>query len=152
MTSTNDVSRDANAKQAAGTGDQWLARWKADRTDRYEPKFAELINSSSFPIARPAQIGAGSRSCRQIHARAQDHQPRPRFQRRHHARTRLGQHAGGILRYEGPHQDLLAVITILKAPGRDGMGYDFDAGYRLQEGYAKTGKELGILVSKKISK
>ena len=43
----------------------------------------------------------------------------------------------------------LAEIAILEAPGRDAGGYDFDVGYRLQEGYAKTGKELGAFVYKK---
>jgi hypothetical protein len=46
----------------------------------------------------------------------------------------------------------LAVVTILKAPGRDAMGYDFDVGVRLQEGYAKTGKELGAFLYKKALK
>ncbi|HWN95274.1 MAG TPA: hypothetical protein VNT99_09600, partial [Methylomirabilota bacterium] len=46
----------------------------------------------------------------------------------------------------------LAVISILKAPGRDAMGYDFDPGYRLQEGYAKSGKELGAFLCKKALK
>jgi hypothetical protein len=32
------------------------------------------------------------------------------------------------------------------------MGFDFDVGYRYQEGYAKAGKELGILLVKKALK
>lgn len=46
----------------------------------------------------------------------------------------------------------LGVITIARAPGRDAMGYDFDVGYRIQEGYAKTGKELGAFLYKKALK
>lgn len=31
-------------KKEAGTGDKWLASWKADPTNRFQPKFEELFN------------------------------------------------------------------------------------------------------------
>ena len=48
--------------------------------------------------------------------------------------------------------DKIAVVNILNSPGRGGMGYDFDAGFRIQEAYAKGGKELAQFLSKKVFK
>ena len=45
--------------------------------------------------------------------------------------------------------ETLATMEITKVPGRDAMGYDFDTGYRLQEAYAKLGKETGKYIIKK---
>jgi hypothetical protein len=44
----------------------------------------------------------------------------------------------------------LATLTITKSPGQGAMGFDWDTGYRLQESYAKAGKELGIFISRKL--
>ena len=137
-----------NTKEA-GTGDKWLASWKSSRTNRFEPKFEELINkqfterkvalkAEKNPKAKftlvlkttnlePGWNAAIMRSPAEISARAEFYDTSDR------AKT-------------------LAVVTILKAPGRDAMGYDFDVGYRLQEGYAKSGKELGAFLCKKALK
>lgn len=45
--------------------------------------------------------------------------------------------------------DPIMVVTMKNIPGRDGMGYDFDTGFRIQESYAKAGKELGKYLLKK---
>jgi len=39
-----------------------------------------------------------------------------------------------------------------KAPGQDWGGFDYDAGYRIQESYAKSGKTLGQFLTKKAFK
>jgi hypothetical protein len=39
-------------------------------------------------------------------------------------------------------------LTIVNAPGQDAMGFDYDTGLRLQEAYAKSGKEIGKLIVK----
>ena len=45
----------------------------------------------------------------------------------------------------------LAVVSMMKSPGRDAMGYDFDAGERISESYAKAGKSLGnFLIKQKV--
>ncbi len=41
-----------------------------------------------------------------------------------------------------------AVITMTKAPGADAMGFDYDAGARISESYAKAGKSLGAFLEK----
>ena len=137
-----------NSKEP-GKGEKWLENWKADRTKRYQPKFEELLNkqfterkvnfkAGQYPDAKytlvlktlnlePGYNAFVSRAPAQISTEAKFVDTKDRSKE-------------------------LAVISILKAPGRDAMGYDFDPGYRLQEGYAKTGKELGVFLYKKALK
>ena len=46
------------------------------------------------------------------------------------------------------HENILAKVSIENSPGRDAFGYDFDTGLRIQEAYAKAGKELVYFVWK----
>lgn len=43
----------------------------------------------------------------------------------------------------------LATIQVLNATGQDAMGFDFDAGYRYGESFAKCGKMVGKLLESK---
>ncbi|HOX83989.1 MAG TPA: hypothetical protein PLS08_13240 [Chryseolinea sp.] len=47
---------------------------------------------------------------------------------------------------------VVAKITVMNAPGRSAFGYDFETGLRLQEAYAKAGKEIGNFFAKNIKK
>lgn len=44
----------------------------------------------------------------------------------------------------------IAVVDLEKAPGAGAGGYDFDAAYRLSEGFEKTGKTLGKTLAKEV--
>ncbi|MGZ4986880.1 MAG: hypothetical protein ACXWBP_02455 [Limisphaerales bacterium] len=134
-----------NAKQA-GTGDKWLASWKTDRAARFEPKFEELLNKQFESRKIALKAGKSPDAKFTLVLKTTSLEP--------------GWNAGIMRRpaevstqaefYEGKDRSKpLAVITLLKAPGRDAMGFDFDVGYRFQEGYAKTGKELGYFLYKK---
>ncbi|MEP6663433.1 MAG: hypothetical protein ABJC04_07180 [Verrucomicrobiota bacterium] len=137
-----------NGKEA-GKGDKWLEGWKSDRAKRFEPKFEELLNKQFFEKKIDFHAGNDPHAKYTMVLKTLNLEP--------------GWNAA-ILRapaqisteasfYEGADRaNPLAVMTILKAPGRDAMGYDFDVGYRLQEGYAKTGKELGSFLIKKALK
>jgi len=51
---------------------------------------------------------------------------------------------------ETGHPDrVLAVIDGKKFPGRTFGGYDYDTGGRIEEAYAKCGKDLGKFVAEK---
>jgi hypothetical protein len=45
-------------------------------------------------------------------------------------------------------EKVLSKVSITKSPGRDAMGYDYETGARIQEAYAKAGKELGAMIKK----
>ncbi len=137
---------EANKKEA-GAGDKWLASWKGARTKRFQPKFEDLLNKQWEKSGLKA--GQNPEANFTLVLKTTNLEP--------------GWNAGvmrapaeisteATLVATKDRSKPLAVITILKAPGRDAMGYDFDASYRLQEGYAKTGKELGAFLNKKALK
>ena len=126
---------DYNEKEV-GRGDKWEKQWYADRKERFEPKFNELFEKygkvstkgdSKYTLifktlmTEPGfNVGVARRPAR-IDAEA------------------------WIVETSNP-SNVIAKITVTNAPGGGAMGYDFDSGYRIQEAYAKSGKEIGQLL------
>jgi hypothetical protein len=129
--------KDYDAKEP-GRGDKWEKDWYNDRKERFEPQFHELFAKHS-----KMQVNAG----------------KPRYTLIFHTtRTEPGWNVGvmraparidaEVLIVETANQgNVVAKMTVTNAPGRDAVGYDFDTGYRIQEAYAKSGKEVGKLVA-----
>jgi hypothetical protein len=129
---------DYNAKEA-GTGDKWEKAWVDDRKERFEPKFRELfseyaemstvVEDAPYTLifkttkTEPGWNIGVTRAPAYIDAEA------------------------WIVKSDSPDK-AVAKITITKSPGRDAFGYDFETGARLQESYAKAGKELGAFIKK----
>ena len=127
-----------NSKEA-GRGDKWEADWVGDRKERFEPQFRELFakysdmstvdaNAKYTLIFKTTKTEPGwnigiSRSPAYIDAEV------------------------WIVETQSPDK-VVTKATITKSPGRDAMGYDYDTGSRIQEAYAKAGKELGAMVKK----
>jgi hypothetical protein len=137
-----DKVNDYNKKEA-GKGDEWKKNWVADRTERYEPKFEELMNKElekngvkfgNYPDAEYTLILRTTFT-------------EPGFNvgvARKNAYTDLE----AVFIPTGSTKEM-AAISIENSPGRGGMGYDFDSGFRIQESYAKAGKELAQFLKKK---
>ena len=137
---------EANKKEA-GTGDKWKAGWIGGREKRFEPKFEELLNKQW----EKKGVKAGQISDAKYTLVLKTTNLDPGWNvgvMRSPASVSTEAHFFDTKDRSKP----LAVISIQKAPGRDAMGYDFDATYRMQEGYAKTGKELGSFLLKKALK
>jgi hypothetical protein len=129
-------------KKEAGTGDAWEEKWVSDRKERFEPQFRELF----------AEYG-------KISTVGEDSPYTLIFKT---VKTEPGWNIGisrapayidaevWIVDTKDPAK-VYAKISITKAPGRDAMGYDFETGARLQEAYAKSGKELGKFIQDKIN-
>lgn len=127
-------------QKEAGTGDKWEQAWKADRKDRFEPQFRELFskhsNMSLVDEKSPYKLIFKT------------------------TRTEPGWNIG-ITRVPAfidgeawivdakDASKVIAKISILKSPGQDAWGADFETGARLQEAYAKAGKELGGFIKSK---
>ena len=136
---------EANKKEA-GKGDQWLVSWKKDRTARFETKFETLLNKQFADKKSDLKISADAAAKYTLVVKTTATEP--------------GWNAG-VMRHDAnisietafvetkDRTKELAVVTVFKAPGSDVMGYDFDAGWRIQEAYAKAGKELGYFICKK---
>lgn len=136
-------------KKEAGTGDKWLAGWKSDRERRFQPKFEELLNKQF--TEKKLALNAGKHPEAKYTMVLKTTVLEPGF---NVAVMRKPAEVSAVAEFfdTKDRSKPLAVISILNAPGRDAMGYDFDVGYRLQEGYAKTGKELGSFLVKKALK
>jgi hypothetical protein len=116
----------------AGTGDSWKEKWFADRPERYEPKYEELFNK----YAESIEAGQDVESDVTMDVHTTFLEPgfnvgvarKPAF-----INLEISFIRGG---------EALAVIEMLKCPGSDAWGFDFDTGYRISEAYAKAGKAM----------
>lgn len=126
-----------------GRGAEWEKAWKDDRKDRFEPQFRELFAKHS---------GMST---------TDDNSPYTLIFKT--TRTEPGWNVGvmrvpafidaEVLIVESANRNnVVARITLLKSPGRDAWGADFETGVRLQEAYAKAGKELGGFIKKQTKK
>ncbi|AHM59685.1 hypothetical protein D770_07110 [Flammeovirgaceae bacterium 311] len=140
----NEKVSDYNQKEA-GKGDEWKKNWIADRKNRFEPRFEELMNAhlEKYDVA----VGSYPDAEYTIVLKTVFTEPgfnvgvmrRPAFVNLQAVFVKTASLA-----------DQVAVVTIDKAPGRDAMGFDFDSGYRIQESYAKAGKELAQYINKNV--
>lgn len=138
----NDKVNDYNEKEA-GKGDEWKKNWIADRKNRFEPQFEELLNKHLEKSG--LQVGNYPEAAYTIVLKTTFTEPgfnvgvwrQPAFVNLEAVFVKTGS------------TDALAVLDIKKSPGRDAMGFDFDSGYRIQEAYAKAGKEMGQYLIKK---
>ena len=129
-------------KDKPGRGDEWLKNWKGDRAARYQPKFEELINKQLEKSG--VQVGNFPNAPYTLVLRTVFIEPgfnvgvmrMPAYTNLEAAFVKTGTTAD------------LAVVTMMKSPGRDAMGYDFDAGERISESYAKAGKSLANFLMK----
>jgi hypothetical protein len=128
-------------KKEAGTGDKWELAWVSDRKERFEPQFRELFSK----YAEISTVG--------------ENVPYTLIFKT--VKTEPGWNIGisrapafidaeAWIVDSSDHNQVLAKLTITKSPGRDAMGYDFETGARLQEAYAKAGKELGAYIKGKL--
>lgn len=126
------------------TCEEWKAKWEGDRTERFQPKFLELFNE----YLNRKEVTASQEDEGQAYEVIV-----------HTLFTEPGYNVGvmrqpaslnfEITIFEKANKDNKVVITMTGVPGQGAMGYDFDAGFRIQESYAKCGKELGALMLKK---
>jgi hypothetical protein len=130
-------------EKEAGRGEKWEKAWVADRKDRFEPQFRELFSKHS------GMSTVDEKSPYTLVFKT--------------TRTEPGWNVG-VMRVPAyidgeawiisstDHNKVIAKISILKSPGRDAWGADFETGARLQEAYAKAGKELGGFIKSKTKK
>ncbi len=130
-------------EKEAGRGDKWKESWIGDRKRRFQPAFIELFNKKS-PIKVEEQVE--SRFKLIVNTK----------------RTEPGFNVGvwrenaqvdfDIVLMDVKDNVELARISIYRCPGRDVFGYDFDTGLRIEEAYAKGGKELAKLFIDELEK
>ena len=130
-------------KKEAGKGDKWALAWKEDRKARFEPQFRELFNKHS-EISSTDENATYTLIFKTTSTETGYNigiSKRPAFI------------DGELWVVETANKDkVIAKITILNVVGSQFGGFDFETGARLQECYAKAGKELGGFIRKKTEK
>jgi len=120
-------------KKEAGKGDTWAKSWVNDREERYEPKFVELFTENS-------NMKEDKNATYTLIFNTSFTEPGFNI-------GVMRQNAyidGEVTIVETKNRNnVIAKLTVSKAPGRDVMGVDFDTGWRISEAYAKAGKSLG---------
>lgn len=139
---TKGKIEEKNAKES-GTGDRWLEKWLEDRTFRFEPKFIELFNTNISKKNGPIISDTGN----YIMTMNTDF-------------TEPGFNVGIVRRNseisttcyftDKSTGEVVAVISIKKSSANNFWGADFDAAYRIQESYAKAGRELAKYLIKQL--
>ncbi len=131
---------DANAKKP-GSGDDWYESWIADRKTRFEPKFIELFNK--YTGEKGAQLTTADDS--KYIMTVNTHFTEPGFNVVVAAQySSINARAIFTDRETGKE---LAVVSIDNSSAKN-AGYD--VGYRIQESYAKAGRELAKFLNKKL--
>ena|SRR5687768_5359906 len=120
-------------------GDSWEKNWKADRQDRFEPQFRELFAKHS-EMSTTGENAKYTLIFKTVHTE-------PGFNVHVMSKPAFIDAEAWIVEAQNPNK-VIAKITITKALGRDVFGFDYETGLRLQEAYAKAGKELGGFIRK----
>jgi hypothetical protein len=126
-----------------GRGASWEKNWIDDRTSRFAPQFRELFSKHAgvSVVNEKAPYTLIFKT----------------------TRTEPGWNVGVMkaaayidaeawIVETTNRKKIVAKISVIKAPGRSMMGNDFETGGRLQEAYAKAGKELGGFIKKQLKK
>jgi hypothetical protein len=134
-------------KKSPGTSTNWLNNWQNSRVTRFQPKFEQLLNKQL--AARDADLHFGNH-------------PEAKYTLLLKSTSiKLGYNAGVAARpafldadaifFETQNREnQVAEVTLRKMVGMDTMGFAFEQGWRVQESYAKAGKELGAQIAKKV--
>lgn len=130
-------------KKEAGRGDTWAKAWKADRAERFEPKFNLLFTDNSGGIKA-------------------DKLPAAKYTLIFKTKFVEPGYNVGVWRKNASmdgeawivetadKSKVIAKISVDKAQGRIFGGFDFDTGLRIQEAYADAAKALAKFVKNKL--
>jgi len=137
-----------NSKEP-GSGDRWLVAWENDRDARFHPRFEEEFNKQMK--SRKVNLKVDKYEDSKYTLIVKTTFTEPGFNigiTRMDASVDLEVY---LVETDDPDNSI-GMIRIMKSPGRTAMGYDFDTGLRIQEAYAKAGKELAYFLWKKVLK
>lgn len=131
-----------NNEKEAGKGDEWEKAWFGDRKERFEPKFLELFDKYIEEVG----VKSGTEGANYVIEVNTDF-TEPGWNvgvMRQNASVDLSCKVKNIATGEQ-----VASIKIRNASANNFWGTDFTAGYRVQETYAKAGRELAKFFIKK---
>lgn len=137
----------ARNQKVPGSGDAWRKAWVNDRTARFQPKFEELLTKRCREGNNQIEFGSHRDAPYTLVLKTQYLEPG--YNVGISAQPALLT-ADAVFVETQNRANRVAAVSMVNMIGRDAMGFDFDAAWRMQESYAKGGKELGNLIKKKV--
>ncbi|WP_430816758.1 hypothetical protein [Carboxylicivirga sp. RSCT41] len=129
-----------------GTGEEWSGKWKKDQTDRYPVKFIELFNIHGGKLFG-SKVVANNETAKYTMC-VNTSFIEPGFNVGVMRKPAKTNHIITIFETANPDV-ILHKLEIIASPGTGAAGYDFDAGLRIQESFAKAAKEYAQYMYKK---
>jgi len=127
-------------KKRAGSGEAWHKEWIADRSERFEPKFVELFSKYLGEKGINANLGTGD-----IIMKINVNFIEPGFNVGVARRNASVDFTCIITTPDGKE---IASVIVKEASANSFGGNDYDVGYRVQESFAKGGRELAKFMIK----
>ena len=128
-------------EKEAGRGDTWKKSWEGDRGSRFQPNFEELLNK--YLTKAGVFVGPENKDAAYKFV-VKTTRTEPGYNiyvSRMNAEIDIE-----VIVYKDGKE--VARIISKNNPGRTFGGNDYDSGERIQEAYAKAGKEIGNWLSK----
>jgi hypothetical protein len=130
-----------------GHGELWRQEWIGNRASKFEPKFEILLNKQLAESRQPLKFGKyPDAPCTLI---VETKFLEPGFHVAIAARPALLT-ADAVFVETHDRADTVARVSLVNMKGMDPMGFAYDEAWRMQESYAKAGKELGSFLRKKL--
>ena len=127
-------------RKKPGSGDEWLTKWKSDKTDRFQPMFEKNFNDkTSHAGTKIDPVAAEAKYTLIVRVLFLE----PGFQ------SGVGIHKPAYLNMDidvvetSAPDKVLATVEFHKIPSVNMMGYDFDAGSRMQSCFDRAGDDFG---------
>jgi len=127
-------------KKKSGSGEAWHKEWIADRSERFEPKFIELFSKYLGEKGISANLGEGD-----ILMKINVDFIEPGFNVGVARRNASVDFTCIITSSDGKE---IASVTVKEASANSFGGNDYDVGFRVQESFAKGGRELAKFMLK----
>ena len=130
---------DEAEEKRAGRGEVWRTEWESDKTHVYHAKFKELFEK--YGKIKPSD------EQQKYTLIVNTDFMEPGFNAVAVRRDAMVNLTVKIVETANP-ENVVATVTILKAPGTTFWGTDISVAERVGEAYAKAGKDFGALVAK----
>jgi hypothetical protein len=134
---------DLNAKEK-GKGDKFVEGWERNKEERYEPKFEELFNKNTKDKLNISKANKDAKYKLIVKTLTLY----PGYNIGISKMPAYVSFTFVVVETANPTKEL-SRTTVRNVVGSQTMGYDFDAGSRLAESYAKAGKMFAKYVVKK---
>ncbi|MDR1783161.1 MAG: hypothetical protein LBR13_02730 [Dysgonamonadaceae bacterium] len=129
----------ADVEKKGDSFEDWEAKWISDRADRYQPKFEELFNDN---VGAPQISDEGNYN---MHVNTDFTEPGFNI-----GITRKNASVSLTVVFTDKDGAEKAKVTVVNSSANSFLGTDFDAAYRIQESYAKAGRELAKFIKKQL--